>query len=116
MSDETILRAVLDQWREAVNAHEPGKVAALFTEDAIFQGLRPYSVGPAGVEDYYAGQPLGLRAEYEVQETRRLAGDVLLGYVAVDFTFPDGRVAEVQLGLLLRGDRIAHYQVSPRPR
>ena len=42
---EEILRGVLDRWKAGVDAHEPQKVAAVFTEDAIFQGLRPYSVG-----------------------------------------------------------------------
>jgi hypothetical protein len=41
-----VLRGVLDQWKAGVDAHEPQTVAALFTEDAIFQGLHPYSVGP----------------------------------------------------------------------
>jgi hypothetical protein len=43
-----ILRGVLDEWKAGVDAHEPQKVAAVFTEDAIFQGLRPYSVGRDG--------------------------------------------------------------------
>ena len=38
---ETILRGVLDQWKAAVDGHEPQRVASLFTEDAIFQGQRP---------------------------------------------------------------------------
>ena len=51
-TDEILLR-VLDQWKAGIDAHDPGRVAAVFTEDAIFQGLRPYSVGPRGVFDYY---------------------------------------------------------------
>jgi hypothetical protein len=39
-----VLRGVLDQWQAGVDAHEPQKVASVFTKDAIFQGLRPYSV------------------------------------------------------------------------
>ena len=34
-----VLRGVLDQWKAGIDAHEPEKVAAVFTEDAIFQGL-----------------------------------------------------------------------------
>lgn len=55
-----VLRGVLDDWKAGVDAHEPQKVAAVFTEDAIFQGLRPYSVGREGVAKYYDGQPLGM--------------------------------------------------------
>ena len=51
---EEILRGVLDRWKAAVDAHQPQQVASYFTEDAIFQGLRPYSVGRQGVADYYA--------------------------------------------------------------
>lgn len=57
---EAILRGVLDQWKAAVDGHEPEQVAARFTEDAIFQGLHPYSVGRPGIAAYYASQPVGL--------------------------------------------------------
>ncbi|MER6691165.1 SDR family NAD(P)-dependent oxidoreductase [Streptomyces minutiscleroticus] len=35
----------MDRWRSEVDAREPEKVAAPFTEDAVFQGLRSYSAG-----------------------------------------------------------------------
>jgi hypothetical protein len=38
-----ILRSVIDQWKSAVDAHDPHRVASYFTDDAIFQGLHPYS-------------------------------------------------------------------------
>ena len=38
--------------KAAVDAHRQEQVAALFTADAIFQGLHPYTVGPAGVAEY----------------------------------------------------------------
>ncbi|SOD83539.1 SgcJ/EcaC family oxidoreductase [Streptomyces sp. Ag109_G2-15] len=113
---EAILHSVLDRWKAGVDHHEPRRVAALFTEDAIFQGLHPYSVGRQGVADYYASQPLGLSAEYRVQESRRLADDLVLGYLKVDFSFTDRPTLTVNLGVLLkRSDddwRIDHYQVS----
>lgn len=113
---ETVLRGVLDQWKVAVGAHEPQHVAALFTEDAIFQGLRPYSVGRQGVADYYDSQPIGLAAEYRIRETRQLAEDLVLGYLGVDFSFTDRPTVTVSLGVVLkRVDGawfITHYQVS----
>jgi hypothetical protein len=39
--DETIPHSVLDGWKAAVDRHQPDRVAAHFTEDAIFQGLHP---------------------------------------------------------------------------
>ena len=113
---EQILRGVLDRWKAAVDAHQPQQVASCFTEDAIFQGLRPYSVGRQGVADYYASQPLGLAAAYRILETRRPAEDLVLGYLSVAFSFPDRATTNVYLGVLLTrvqdGWYISHYQVS----
>jgi uncharacterized protein (TIGR02246 family) len=117
--DEAILRGVLDQWKAAVDAHEPEQVAARFTEDAIFQGLHPYSVGRRGVAAYYDSQPVGMTARYRILETRRLADDLLLGYQSVEFGFTDRLPLAVSLSLLLRrmtdGWYVAHYQVSLLP-
>jgi uncharacterized protein (TIGR02246 family) len=114
--DEEILRGVLDQWKAAVDAHQPQQVASCFTEDAIFQGLRLYSVGRQGIADYYASQPLGLAAAYGILETRRPAEDLVLGYLSVAFSFSDRPTVNVYLSVLLTRaqDRwyISHYQVS----
>ncbi|MER7766511.1 hypothetical protein [Kitasatospora sp. NPDC096140] len=115
-ADETILRSVLDGWKADVDRHRPERVADLFTEDAIFQGLHPYSVGRPGIAAYYDAQPLGMTAGYRVLETRRPADDLVLGYLGVDFSFTDRPTVAVKLGVLLRrterGWAIAHYQVS----
>jgi ketosteroid isomerase-like protein len=111
-----LLRTTLDGWKSAVDDHDPDRVASYFTDDAIFQGLHPYSVGPAGVAEYYASQPIGMTAAPTVLETRRLAEDVVLGYLSVDFRFVDRPALTVNLSLVLRrkGDGwfIGHYQVS----
>ncbi|GAA1866914.1 YybH family protein [Asanoa iriomotensis] len=116
MTEHEILRGVLDRWKSAVDAHDPERVASCFTDDAIFQGLHPYTVGPAGVAEYYADQPIGMTAAYDVRETRRLAGDVVLGYLSVDFGFVDRPVLTVFLSVIARrvgdGWLISHYQVS----
>ena len=101
----TILRSVLDQWKAAVDAHEPERVAANFTEDAIFQGLHPYSVGRRRVAEYYDSQPLGMTAEYRILETRRLADDLVLGYLSVDFSFTDRPTLTVYLSVIVRRRR-----------
>jgi hypothetical protein len=103
---------VMDRWKDSVDAHEPERVASNFTEDAIFQGLHPYGVGRAAVAEYYDSQPIGLKAEYKVLETRQLADDLVLGYLSVDFSFVDRPTITVNLGVLIKGDLIAHYQVS----
>jgi hypothetical protein len=114
--NETILRSVLDEWRAAVDAHDPQRVAAIFTNDAIFQGLHPYTVGPQGVADYYESQPLGMTANYRILETRRPSDNLILGYLSVDFTFADRPTVSVYLCLVIQpasdGAKISHYQVS----
>jgi uncharacterized protein (TIGR02246 family) len=113
---DAILRVVLDEWKASVDKHEPRRVASLFTEDAIFQGLHPYSVGRQGIADYYDSQPVGMTAAYRILETRRLADNLVLGYLSVDFSFPDRPTLGVNLGVLVKraeeGWRISHYQVS----
>jgi uncharacterized protein (TIGR02246 family) len=116
---EAILRGVLDRWKAAVDAHEPRQVAALFTEDAVFQGLHPFSVGRQGVADYYESQPLGMAAAYRVRETRRLADDIVLGYLHVDFSFTDRDTVSASLGVVLTRSQgewyLRHYQISRLP-
>jgi muconolactone delta-isomerase len=111
-----MLDAVLTRWKAAVDAHQPDQVAALFTADAIFQGLHPYTVGPAGVAAYYAAQPMGMTAEYTLRETRALSDGLVLGYLTVDFGFTDRATLTVHLSVIIRQDaggwRISHYQVS----
>ena len=114
--NEGILRGALDLWKAAVDAHDPQRVASYFTEDAIFQGLHPYSVGRQGIADYYGSLPPGMTATYQILETRRLASDLVLGYLSVDFSFVDRPTLTVYLGVMVTGTAedwsISHYQVS----
>lgn len=116
---EEVLREVLDEWQAGIARHDPRRVADAFTADAIFQGLRPYSVGPQGVFDYYDSQPAGLTVDYRINETRWLADDVVLGYLRADFIRPGGTAIPLNLGVVVThseaGWRIAHYQVSAVP-
>ena len=113
---EAILRGVLDRWKAAVDRHDPEQVAAQFTDDAIFQGLRPYSVGRPGIAAYYDAQPPGMTAAYRILETRGPADGLVLGWLAVDFSFTDRPTLGVCLSVLVErlgeGWYISHYQVS----
>ena len=110
------LDAVLTRWKAAVDAGQPERVAELFAADAIFQGLHPYTVGQAGVAEYYAAQPTGMTAAYTLRETRTLSDGLVLGYLTVDFGFNDRAALTVYLSVIIRqgadGWRIVHYQVS----
>jgi uncharacterized protein (TIGR02246 family) len=120
MNDATdstaILQSVLDRWKTAVDKHEPEQVASAFTEDAIFQGLRPYSVGRKGIAEYYGSQPAGMTAGYQILQIKRFADDLVLGYLDVTFSFIERAAVKVKLGVLVQrladGWYIAHYQVS----
>jgi hypothetical protein len=91
-------------------------VAEAFTTDAIFQGLRPYSVGRQGVQDYYASQAPGMTVDYQILESRRPADDLVLGYINADFSFPDRASVSARLGVLVKRGAdewsIINYQAS----
>lgn len=114
-----ILRGVLSEWKAGIDAHDPGRVAAAFTTDAVFQGLRPYSVGRPGVTEYYDSQPLGMTVDYRISEVRSVGADAVLGYLAADFSYRDRAPVHVNIGVLaVRGTdgwRIRYYQASPAP-
>ncbi|WP_194898741.1 nuclear transport factor 2 family protein [Catenulispora pinisilvae] len=116
VENETALRDVLDRWKTHVDAHEPEHVAAVFTEEALFQGLHPYSVGRPGVAEYYASQPLGMTADYQILHSRRLADGLVLGYLRVSFGFTDRPMLTVYISVLAKkeseGWLFDHYQVS----
>ncbi|WP_433367591.1 YybH family protein [Actinoplanes sp. CA-142083] len=103
----------LDAWQRGIAAHEPHKVAALFTEDAIFQGLKPYTVGRDGVAAYYDSQPLGMTVDYRVI-TEKALGDVVVGWVEADFHFTDEDPVLLNLTVVLKDGLITHYHVSHR--
>lgn len=116
MTLDRIVSVALDEWKAGVDAHDAGRVAAVFTEDAVFQGLKPYGVGRQAVVDYYESQPLGMTVTYRVLETRRPTDDVVFGYLAATFTYRDCPPVKITLGVTLvhAGDvwRIASYQAS----
>ena len=65
---------------------------------------------------YYDSQPIGMTADYTVLQTRRLADDLVLGYLNGDFSFTDRPTLTVYLSVILRrtGETwlINHFQVS----
>ena len=106
----------------AIAAHEPAVVAAQFTEDALFQGFDPQpGFGRAAVDAYYAKQPVGLTADYELLSTREPADGVALGYARVLFHRPERDVPVFMTVVAERGAAgsdspgqwlLSHYHVS----
>ena len=116
MDASQVISDVMDEWKAGIDAHDPARVAAAFTEDAVFQGLRPYGVGRATVADYYDSQPVGMTVTYDIRESRRPADTVVLGYLAATFRYPDRQAVDVAIGVVLSrgrdGWQIAQYQAS----
>lgn len=110
------LRAVLDQWAAGIAERRPDDVAALFTEDALFQGFDPVpGFGRAYIADYYAKQPVGLTADYELLATREPAPGALAAYARVVFHRPEGPVPVYLTVVAQRGPdgwALSHYHVS----
>lgn len=119
MDASQILAGVMDEWKAGIDTHDPGRVAAAFTEDAVFQGLRPYGVGRDAVADYYGSQPVGMTVTYRILESRRPTDDVALGYLAAIFGYPDRPAVELALGVVLTRHNeawlVAQYQASRLP-
>ena len=69
--------------------------------------------------DYYASQPVGMTVDYRVLHSRQLGDNAVLGYLAAVFTFPDGQVKDLRLGVVVTRDgedwHIAYYQASGAP-
>ncbi|WP_187977818.1 nuclear transport factor 2 family protein [Mycetocola sp. JXN-3] len=115
-----ILTTVLSRWGTAVATGDTARVADLYTEAPVFQGLRP---GPerdrAGVADYYAHQPIGLTPTITPIEVRALGENEILAFLAVDFAAPGRPVVATHLTVLLTRIEdewlIEHYHVSVRP-
>jgi uncharacterized protein (TIGR02246 family) len=112
-----ILTDVMDRWKAAIDTGHPERMAEIFTADTVFQGLRPYAVGRTGVVGYYRSQPIGMTVDYRLLETRRLAAEVVLGYLTAEFSFPDRPAVGVNLGVVVQQEagqwRIAFYEAAP---
>lgn len=118
MDAARVIVAVMDEWKAGIDAHDPGRVAAVFTGDAVFQGLRPYGVGRDVVVAYYDSQPAGMTVTYHVLESRSPADGVVLGYLAATFSYADRPPVDATIGVVLTrggdGWQVAQYQASAR--
>ncbi|MCL1869502.1 MAG: SgcJ/EcaC family oxidoreductase [Promicromonosporaceae bacterium] len=112
---EQRVRTLLDRWAAGIAERRPDDVAALFTADALFQGFDPApGFGREAVAGYYAKQPVGLTAEYELLSVRE-AGDAVIVYAHVVFHRPDGDVPVYLTAVVEQADgawALSHYHVS----
>lgn len=106
----------MDEWKTGIDTQDADRVAATFTGDAVFQGLRPYGVGRETVADYYRSQPDGMTVTYRILESRRPTNDVVLGYLAATFRYENRSSVDLAIGIVLTrtddGWQITQYQAS----
>lgn len=106
-----------ERWQSGIAAFDLDKIASAFTEDALFQGLRPnYTLGHDGVRDYYGHIGAGLSVDHQIRETTQLGPDAVLTYSTADFTHADGSTTNTHLTVVLRRADgqwlMSHYHVS----
>ncbi len=106
-----------ERWQSGIAAFDLDKIASAFTEDALFQGLRPnYTLGHDGVRDYYSHIGAGLSVDNHIRETTQLGPDAVLTYSTADFTHADGTTTNTHLTVVLRRADgqwlMSHYHVS----
>lgn len=72
----------MNAWVDGIRDHDPERVAANLTKNALFQGVAPmHSLGRPGVISSYDKQPVGLSPEYHILEHRQLSDTTLISYV-----------------------------------
>jgi len=113
---ENEVRTLLDAWAAGIAERRPADVASLFTEDALFQGFDPEpGSGREYIAGYYAKQPVGLAADYELLSVREPAPGALVAYARVMFARPEGDVPVYLTVVAQRGRTgwaLSHYHVS----
>ena len=124
---EVALREVEGDWNKAAQPWNPARLAALYTEDALFYGGRPgHAVGQAAVRAYfdsYVGMIASARLALTEQQLRPLGDGIRLaqGYAAFDIDMVAGGTSVTMLRSTLvlvrraEGWRIAQHHFSATP-
>ncbi|ACZ89926.1 SgcJ/EcaC family oxidoreductase [Streptosporangium roseum] len=98
-----VLDRLLHDWQQAFNGHNPNEIAALFSQDALFQGISPQlRCGPQEIFDYYARVTRGTTAQVEVVSAVRLSQTIVHGFAEVTFIAPTGDLHLVRLSIVAK--------------
>lgn len=98
-----VLTRLLHDWQQAFNAHRPAEIAALFSQDALFQGISPQlGHGPQEIFDYYARVVRGTTAQVKVVSGGQLSQETVHGFAEVTFTAPTGDVHLICLSIVAK--------------
>ncbi len=112
-----VLATVLGDWQGAFNEHRAADLSAMFTEDALFQGVSPQPVvGRAAIRRYYDNVAEGTTASVKVLDGIQLRENIVTGIADVDFSIPEDK--DVLLRLSIVAERVAgtwsirHYHAA----
>jgi len=98
-----VLTRLLHDWQQAFNAHRPAEIAALFSQDALFQGISPrLGHGPQEIFDYYARVAHGTTTQVKVVSGGELSQETVHGFAEVTFTGPTGDVHLICLSIVAK--------------
>ncbi|MFD0899585.1 SDR family NAD(P)-dependent oxidoreductase [Actinomadura sediminis] len=115
-SAHDIVTGLLTAWTEAFNERRAADLAAMFTADALFQGIGPGPLaGPGEIRGYYERVPEGTTADARVLRAARSPGGAVAAFADVAFSAPTGGTrVRLSLDLQLEDDtwRIRHYHAA----
>jgi uncharacterized protein (TIGR02246 family) len=96
-----VLTKILGDWQAAFNEHQVNDLCAMFTEDALFQGVSPQPVvGRAAIRRYYDNVAEGTTARVEVLEGTQLRENIVTGIADVTFTTSEGDAMVLRLSIV----------------
>ncbi|MFF6984031.1 SgcJ/EcaC family oxidoreductase [Streptomyces sp. NPDC008343] len=115
-----VLVDLLSTWQQAFDDNRSEDIAALFTEDALFQGYSPkLRIGPAEITDYYNDVAAGAKAEVRVLQGNQVGANAVAGFADVTFTSPTGITTAARLSVTAQfitgAWRIRQYHAAPAP-
>ncbi|WP_280425164.1 SDR family NAD(P)-dependent oxidoreductase [Nocardia carnea] len=115
-----VVAEVLDTWQTAFNERRIDDIAALFTIDALFQGIDPdLRVGPAEISAYYDKVADGTAVTAKVRQVIRLGEETLSAFAEAEFTSPTDEPRRLCLSLVIQyaehNWRIRQYHAAPAP-
>jgi uncharacterized protein (TIGR02246 family) len=119
-SAHDVIAKLLSIWQQAFNDHRPAEIAALFTDDAQFQGISPrLRIGPEEITEYYANVADGARATVKMLHGNALNEGIVAGFADVTFTALTGECFPIRLSVVAQHSAegawlIRQYHAAPR--
>lgn len=106
-------RALLAQWQLAFGQRDVETIAALFAEDALFQGLSPALLaGRDAIRGYYENVPPNVQAQVGEVSAMALTADTACGFAAVTFDVAGQAAKPVRLSMTVQRCNSGQWQIK----